>query len=325
MRATTLSALTFTAAALLVLGACSSDLPTGADPGSLAAARGGNGGGKGGGGKPGPTPAPDRIAYSEKAADGSINIFVVNADGTGATAITSTGMDYSPRWTADHSRIVFVSDRDGIGHVYIMNADGSNPVRLTNTNYRDADPVPSPDGTHIVFQRNGAGVSGLYIMNMDGSALARLNTADDAIQPAWSPDGQSIAFVSYGGYAYQSIYMMSIYGTGLSLVDSCGSYPCLRPAFSPDGTRVAFWTSANNGEIDWIALDKQSFATIATNLGPMVLNAPAWSPDGTRIAFSKVSMVTGDEDLYSAASADGSNATQLTSATGLDAYPSWYR
>ena len=46
-----------------------------------------------------------------------------------------------------HTKIVFVSKRDGKNQIYIMDDNGKNVQRLTNNQFEDKEPVWSPDGT----------------------------------------------------------------------------------------------------------------------------------------------------------------------------------
>src|SRR4030042_2058346 len=82
--------------------------------------------------------------------------------------------------------------------LYMINADGSNPVNLTHT--ADIDemyPHVSPDGTKISFVIDaGTGrrkVRSVYYMNIDWTK--RVKVADNARQPCWGPDSQSIAYL----------------------------------------------------------------------------------------------------------------------------------
>jgi TolB protein len=55
---------------------------------------------------------------------------------------------------------------------------------------------------------------GIYVMNADGSAQIRLT--NDGYEPAWSPDGQKIAFQSYlfvAGFYDDEVYVMNADGT----------------------------------------------------------------------------------------------------------------
>jgi TolB protein len=95
-------------------------------------------------------------------------------------------------------KIVFETRRDGNWEIYIMNADGSHPVNLTRT--EDADevyPKASPDGTKLCFVVDeGKGASkarNLYLMNLDGTG--RVKIMDNAREPCWSADSQSIAYL----------------------------------------------------------------------------------------------------------------------------------
>jgi Tol biopolymer transport system component len=77
--------------------------------------------------------------------EGSAHIYVMNADGTGATRISKdTGAEALPSWSPDGTQIAFVSDRAGPGSVYVMNADGTGSKRLTNAPEEDRDPAWSP-------------------------------------------------------------------------------------------------------------------------------------------------------------------------------------
>lgn len=80
----------------------------------------------------------------------------------------------------------------------LINADGSNPVNLTNT--PDADemyPHASPDGKKVCCvvdeMVNNKKVRNVYYMNIDGSN--RVKVADNARQPSWGPDSQTIAYL----------------------------------------------------------------------------------------------------------------------------------
>jgi len=320
MRSTIFSTLTLAAA--MLLGACGDDSLT-APSTTRSTAIGpdiAKGGGKGKGVKP-----SNRIVYTHKDANGFTDIYSMNPDGGNVGRLTpASGYNGSPRWTADRTKIVFVSSRAGAENIFIMNADGSNVVQLTFGGCADRNPAPSPDGTRIVFQRACAG-GGLFIMNIDGSNPTQHTFNSSHKQPSWSPDGSKIMFASTEN-AIPGIWKVNSDSPTFSLVYACGVNPCSNPMYSPDGTKVAFWSSVNEGEI--------IVASSLVHDGPILLElahlgagseyAPTWSPDGTKLVFTAGLFGT-DVELYSVNSADGLGLTKLTSVVGPDAAPSWHR
>jgi Tol biopolymer transport system component len=236
-----------------------------------------------------------RIAF--QGADSPSDIFIVPAlGGSQARNLTNhPAADMSPALSPDRSRVVFVSDRDdptGTGQtdLYSVHADGSGLIRLTNSPGHDwvGPQAWSPDGSRIVFWSTRDNPSGeLYTMNSDGSGVDRLT--DHGSSPAWSPDGQWIAFSKDGG-----IYRMSpINGSAELLVTSDG----FDPSWSPDGSKIAFsrgygwdWPLA---DLAVIGADGTGFVQLHPNLDNNDVSfGPSWSPDGSWIAFTRVRSIS---------------------------------
>ncbi|TMI53939.1 hypothetical protein E6H13_01825 [Candidatus Bathyarchaeota archaeon] len=101
-------------------------------------------------------------------------VFVANADGTNPQQITPWGLnpgDFSPRWSPDGSRVVFVS----AGSLFFVNPDGSGLHKVFQDTGRTIDLAPawSPDGARLVFVRWGRVLQkALYTINADGTGLA---------------------------------------------------------------------------------------------------------------------------------------------------------
>lgn len=69
----------------------------------------------------------------------------MNADGTNQQRLTENKVDdYSPTWSADSTKIAFVSQRDGNPEIYVMDADGKNQRRLTRNLANDMFPAWNP-------------------------------------------------------------------------------------------------------------------------------------------------------------------------------------
>jgi Tol biopolymer transport system component len=73
-----------------------------------------------------------------------LDIYVMRADGTERTRLTTGGGNFWPAWAPDGTRIAFVSTRDGNSEIYVMQADGSNQTRITNHPAADVRPVWRP-------------------------------------------------------------------------------------------------------------------------------------------------------------------------------------
>ncbi len=80
------------------------------------------------------SPAGDKIAFYStlwKNNFDSLQVYTVNADGSGLDTITTSGNNYDPAWSPDGSQMVFaVRTLSGRGYIYIMNADGSGQRKL---------------------------------------------------------------------------------------------------------------------------------------------------------------------------------------------------
>jgi Tol biopolymer transport system component/uncharacterized caspase-like protein len=251
--------------------------------------------------------------------DGNWEIYVMNGNGSDQTRLTNNSDgDFSPAWSPDGTRIVFVSDRDGYEQIYVMDAGGSNQTRLTNGNANNREPDWSLSGSYISYVSDRDGNLEIYVMNADGSNQTRLTNIDfDDKAPAWSPDGTSIAFASNRDGNYE-IYVMNADGSNQTRLTNSpdGDFS---PAWSPDGTRIVFTSYQNGYEQIFLMNADGSNQTQLTSRSYNFFD-PSWSPDGMSIVYS--SDQNGNEDIF-VMNADGSDQTRLTFKVQADRAPAW--
>jgi hypothetical protein len=210
----------------------------------------------------------------------TLGIYTINPDGTGETFVSGTG-------------------------------DNSATCSFLDCHSPGFDPAWSPDGTTIAFDRAEAGYHGnppgccgvkkIWSVPATGGAdkplvcedlypFSNYQCLDNEFQPAFSPDGTQIAYVSdecIGNYGAgscteggsSSIWVMPSAGTA-----------CTPP--SPTG-----WTKEEDTPCG-------AETDLSGGLNPPQSNTPAWSPDGTKIAYTFNGAVW-------VMNADGSNQHQL--------------
>jgi Tol biopolymer transport system component/imidazolonepropionase-like amidohydrolase len=208
-------------------------------------------------------------------------------------------------WMPDNETIVLWTR----GKIYKVNtltgAEENIPFKakanhkITDALVFEQDPLPdafqskvirnlrtSPDGKRVVF--NAAGY--LYVQDLPKGKAVRLTRGNDfEFEPSFSPDGESIVYVTWSDTARGAIYSIpSRGGAATKLTSEKGIYRA--PVFSPDGTKIAYfkesgngaqgmaygvnpgvyWMPANGGESTWVSEDGEN---------------PAFNHDGTRIYF----------------------------------------
>jgi TolB protein len=161
----------------------------------------------------------------------------------------------------------------------------------------------------------------LYIVDYDGFNPRRVTVNDSLnILPSWSPDGTSLAYVSYRR-GTPLVFLARIF-EGKSIPNLTGERPdtqAFAPAFSPDGESIAF-ASNRSGNMDiWIANADGSSPRRLTRTRASEA-APCWSPTGREIAFT--SNRTGTPQLW-VMDTDGLNVRRLTTVGSWNDSCAW--
>ncbi len=165
-----------------------------------------------------------QIAFESYRAQ-DLDIWKMDADGNNPVNLTSDSAtyDFAPRWSPDGKTIVFTRWADGRKQLFAMTPEGENATNLSKDRFHDEQAAWSPDGKKIAFVSNREGCAeqveatleqpplqgsvasgncqrrGIFVADWNGSRLSNLTQLTffgRDVAPAWSPDGNTIAFVS---------------------------------------------------------------------------------------------------------------------------------
>lgn len=234
-----------------------------------------------------------------------------------AVSPTSVGMDLTPTLVP----AVAMYSVAGGSSVTTLTPHWTGFTRTPSPASHDcASFTANPKLPKIAYETNRDGGWNIYVTDPAGALFCRLTqpgslTAHHAYQPAWSPDGKEIVFVSDRADGFQ-LYLMNADGSNQrQLTDlTVNNY---RPTWSPNGFRIAFVEqidktvfelhvmSANGGSESLLVNDSRA-------------SYPAWSPNGSKLVYD--SLHNGD-DVFYVADGNGGNPIKLFD-NGLSTSPS---
>jgi TolB protein len=175
--------------------------------------------------------------------------------------------------------------------------------------------------TSIAYiSERAVGVKELYVMDYDGNdSHAMTAYKSTVITPAWSPDGEKIAFTSYRR-GVPDIEILSRVDRRPYTFERAGG-TTTTPAWSPDGSKIAFATSRDGSDTEIYVADWNGKNMRRLTVNKAVDISPVWNPrTGREIAFT--SDRNGSPQIY-IMDAEGTNVRRLIEEGGHAVGPSW--
>lgn len=308
---------------------------------------------------PSPTPLPigggGRIAFVSDRAEGILQIWTMNPDGSDPRQLTfGPGDKTQPKWSPDGSQLLYVTPggRDNFGNelgldIKIIRADGTEIAWVTHNPGDDKDPAWSPDGSLIAFTSTRINdLRQVYVL--DASCLdlpegcasvqpSNISCSPDfcAVEyaPAWAPLGFSspswlpsdykIAVATSINQAPAQIYFHPPEPEPTPVDFDRGDriVGVDHLEWAPDGSGIVFTWFYQRGtnEIFFAPLNDRGATNIKLTKGNGN-KEPSFSPDGNWIVFT--STREQNPDIY-LMTANGANEVNLTHNPARDMQPDW--
>ena len=200
---------------------------------------------------------------------------------------------------------------------------GAARLQLTTQPGEESYPVLAPDGQNFVYASDETGNFDLFVQRVGGKNFNSLtpNTPSDETEPAYSPNGERIAFRSTRQPA--GVYIMERTGENVRLVTD----NCRHPAWSPNGKEIV--CSTHGHPIPATRNTRPSslwIVDVETGNKRMLCEndamQPSWSPNGFRIAFWFMPPSAGRSDIATIAT-DGSGLEVITKDASTNWNPIW--
>jgi TolB protein len=188
------------------------------------------------------------------------------------------GTNSSPAFSPDGSKIIFSSSMQGNPELFVADANGGRPKRLTFATGANTSAAWNPKtGQTVAFVSDRSGIPQLYLMDADGSNIAKVDLPDMGyvIDPAWSPNGQLLAFSWRRPTGNYDLYLMDVASRKIvELTRDAGRNE--RPSWAADGRHIVFESTRGGSRQIWTMLADGSQVRQLTTAGHN--ESPNWSP-----------------------------------------------
>lgn len=144
-------------------------------------------------------------------------------------------------------KIMFYSDRTGSNRLWLIDPDGTNLALWQGDSWvyeraKEEDTI-APDGSrHLAVQREQVTVPQIFVLSPDGRRQQITYFKVVSYDPAWSPVGDSVLFVSAES-GNDEIYRIQADGNGLQQLTRNDWEWDKHPSWSPDGQQIVFFSN----------------------------------------------------------------------------------
>jgi dipeptidyl aminopeptidase/acylaminoacyl peptidase len=191
-------------------------------------------------------------------------------------------------------------------HLYLVPRAGGEPKALTAGDLSSTSPAWSPDGRRIAFVQDSTENDELrpqprpqlYVLTVADGAVRRLETGStESTDPAWSPDGRSIAFGCSQGRGQESdICIIPAVGGPVNNLTAAWDLDPSAPMWSADG-RTIYFSADTRGNAHLFAVPAAGGTVRQITLGERQLRGFTMGRDGRAVAYT-ASDVTRPAELY---------------------------
>lgn len=251
-------------------------------------------------GNPAFSPDGRRIAFCSLRSGRAMELWVSNADGSGAAQLTHGPNTFQcgPSWSPDGNRVAFESqDADGHPHIWTVDSDGGTPRQVTTGSGDQMDPSWSHDGEWIYFSWSRTNDRDIWRVRVGSDRVERITHGGGFIGHE-SADGTAVFYIPK--FAYSPVLaqplaggaprevIRCVAGTAFS-VGAAGIYyvPCSGSAPPDPNPRVRFWNAATARSRDIGTLEKFQYESLPSGF--------TVSPDGRTILYGR--LVRDEADL----------------------------
>jgi len=237
-------------------------------------------------------------------------IWTMQADGGKASQLTASEVDKRyPVWTENGKSVLFRTNNNQLFKYALKNGQEQQILKHLGLNSGVAQ---SPDGSRLIlvqFTTQPREKTDLWITTTEGQVVQIL-TEDNNLQydPAWSPDGNRIVYISKSGGCSFDLYSINSDGQNMRNLTENRALELL-PAVSPDSKTIAYVSNITGDYEIWLMeADGGNNHRLTDYEG--IDTRPCWSPDGKQIMF--VSNRSGQLQIW-IMNKDGTELRPLTS------------